>query len=186
MKGTLESEEVDVDLGCTEGNVSEKDSPLFENDLTASNDVNDTSDSDALFSNHNKVDSTDGAELNLPNDENAVSVSDESASLNEPDDGDNEVETNSINSDLIRGHIDTIILKALQDGDRYGYDIIKEIEQKKRWQISYKATYSVQLLKKTGSSRFCQIILGFKIYRRQKKIFYAYRYGKRAVFEKSA
>ena len=37
---------------------------------------------------------------------------------------------NSINSDLIRGHIDTIILKALQAGDRYGYDIIKEIEHK--------------------------------------------------------
>lgn len=37
---------------------------------------------------------------------------------------------NTIQSDLIRGHIDTIILKALDDGDRYGYDIIKEIEQK--------------------------------------------------------
>ena len=29
----------------------------------------------------------------------------------------------NINSDLIRGHIDTIILKILRDGDNYGYEI---------------------------------------------------------------
>ncbi|MEG1017389.1 MAG: PadR family transcriptional regulator, partial [Oscillospiraceae bacterium] len=33
----------------------------------------------------------------------------------------------SINSDLIRGHIDTIILKVLLDGDNYGYEIIKAV-----------------------------------------------------------
>lgn len=171
LKGTLESEEVDVDLGCTEGNVSEKDSPLFENDLTASNDVNDTSDSDALFSNHNKVDSTDGAELNLPNDENAVSVSDESASLNEPDDGDNEVETNSINSDLIRGHIDTIILKALQDGDRYGYDIIKEIEQKSGGKYLIKQPTLYSCLKRLEVQGFVKSYWGSKSIGGRKKYF---------------
>lgn len=171
LKGTLESEEVDVDLGCTEGNVSEKDSPLFENDLTASNDVNDTSDSDALFSNHNKVDSTDAAELNLPNDENAVSVSDESASLNEPDDGDNEVETNSINSDLIRGHIDTIILKALQDGDRYGYDIIKEIEQKSGGKYLIKQPTLYSCLKRLEVQGFVKSYWGSKSIGGRKKYF---------------
>lgn len=171
LKGTLESEEVDVDLGCTEGNVSEKDSPLFENDLTASNDVNGTSDSDALFSNHNKVDSTDAAELNLPNDENAVSVSDESASLNESDDGDNEVETNSINSDLIRGHIDTIILKALQDGDRYGYDIIKEIEQKSGGKYLIKQPTLYSCLKRLEVQGFVKSYWGSKSIGGRKKYF---------------
>lgn len=171
LKGTLESEEVDVDLGCTEGNVSEKDSPLFENDLTASNDVNDTSDSDALFSNHNKVDSTDAAELNLPNDENAVSVSDESASLNESADGDNEVETNSINSDLIRGHIDTIILKALQDGDRYGYDIIKEIEQKSGGKYLIKQPTLYSCLKRLEVQGFVKSYWGSKSIGGRKKYF---------------
>ncbi|MEG0832545.1 MAG: hypothetical protein RSG78_00865 [Oscillospiraceae bacterium] len=33
----------------------------------------------------------------------------------------------SINSDLIRGHIDTIILKILLNGDNYGYEIIKAV-----------------------------------------------------------
>ena len=35
-----------------------------------------------------------------------------------------------IDSDLIRGHIDTIILNILAEGDRYGYEICKEVEIK--------------------------------------------------------
>ena len=35
-----------------------------------------------------------------------------------------------ISSDLIRGHINTIILRCLYDEDKYGYDIINEIERK--------------------------------------------------------
>lgn len=33
----------------------------------------------------------------------------------------------NINSDLIRGHIDTIILKILKSGDNYGYEIMKAV-----------------------------------------------------------
>lgn len=33
----------------------------------------------------------------------------------------------SISSDLIRGHIDTMIMRVLSDGDNYGYEIIKAI-----------------------------------------------------------
>ncbi len=36
----------------------------------------------------------------------------------------------NIDSDLIRGNIDTIILKTMLDGDKYGLDIIKEVETK--------------------------------------------------------
>ncbi len=35
-----------------------------------------------------------------------------------------------ISSDLIRGHIDTIILRVLLDGDNYGYEIIKAISER--------------------------------------------------------
>lgn len=34
---------------------------------------------------------------------------------------------NKISSDLLRGHTDTIILKLLMDGDKYGYQITKLI-----------------------------------------------------------
>lgn len=35
---------------------------------------------------------------------------------------------NNISSDLLRGHTDTMILKLLLDGDRYGYEISKLIQ----------------------------------------------------------
>ena len=34
---------------------------------------------------------------------------------------------NKISADLLRGHTDTIILKLLMDGDKYGYEITKLI-----------------------------------------------------------
>ena len=35
---------------------------------------------------------------------------------------------NKISADLLRGHTDTIILKLLLDGDKYGYEITKLIQ----------------------------------------------------------
>ena len=34
-----------------------------------------------------------------------------------------------LSSDLLRGHTDTIILKLLLDGDKYGYEIIKLVAE---------------------------------------------------------
>ena len=35
-----------------------------------------------------------------------------------------------LSSDLLRGHTDTIILKLLLDGDKYGYEITKLIQER--------------------------------------------------------
>jgi PadR family transcriptional regulator PadR len=35
-----------------------------------------------------------------------------------------------ISSDLLRGHTDTIVLKLLLEGDKYGYEISKLIQSK--------------------------------------------------------
>lgn len=35
---------------------------------------------------------------------------------------------NKISSDLLRGHTDTMILKLLMSGDRYGYEITKRLQ----------------------------------------------------------
>ncbi len=43
-----------------------------------------------------------------------------------------------INSDLIRGHTDTIILGILIDGDSYGYEIYKRILEKSEGQYELK------------------------------------------------
>jgi len=36
---------------------------------------------------------------------------------------------NKLSSDLLRGHTDTIILKLLMDGDKYGYEITKLVHE---------------------------------------------------------
>ena len=53
-----------------------------------------------------------------------------------------------INSDLLRGNINTIILSALYSGDRYGYDIVSEIEQKSHGQFSIKQPTLYSCLKR--------------------------------------
>jgi PadR family transcriptional regulator PadR len=36
-------------------------------------------------------------------------------------------ETSTIGKDIIRGHIDTIVLRLLAEQDRYGYEVYKEV-----------------------------------------------------------
>lgn len=63
-------------------------------------------------------------------------------------DNNKENENNSISSDLIRGHINTIILRTLYDGDKYGYEIINEIEEKSKGQYSLKQPTLYSALKR--------------------------------------
>ena len=60
----------------------------------------------------------------------------------------------TINSDLIRGHINTIILKALYNGDRYGYEIIKDIEEKSHGQYVLKQPTLYSCLKRLENQGF--------------------------------
>ena len=75
----------------------------------------------------------DGRELN----ENSV----ESAA---PDDE----AKSAISADLIRGHINTIILRTLYERDKYGYEIIEEIEKKSHGQYSLKQPTLYSALKR--------------------------------------
>ena len=54
----------------------------------------------------------------------------------------------SVSSDLIRGHINTIILRSLYDGDKYGYEIIAEIERKSHGQYTLKQPSLYSALKR--------------------------------------
>lgn len=58
------------------------------------------------------------------------------------------MDISSINSDLIRGNVTTIILKALMTEDRYGYDILKEIEVKSGGQYKLKQPTLYSCLKR--------------------------------------
>ncbi len=50
-----------------------------------------------------------------------------------------------ISSDIIRGHLDAIILKLISEKDRYGYEISKEIfaRTKEQFQIKEATLYAV-------------------------------------------
>ena len=55
---------------------------------------------------------------------------------------------NAISADLIRGHINTIILRTLYERDKYGYEIIEEIENKSRGQYILKQPTLYSALKR--------------------------------------
>lgn len=61
----------------------------------------------------------------------------------------NETEqNNSISSDLIRGHINTIILRTLLDGEKYGLEIINDIETKSNGKYTIKQPTLYSALKR--------------------------------------
>ena len=59
-----------------------------------------------------------------------------------------------ISADLIRGHINTIILRTLYDGDKYGYDIISEIEKKSGGMYTLKQPTLYSALKRLESLQY--------------------------------
>lgn len=71
-----------------------------------------------------------------------------SADLNEQDEANNETSKSAISADLIRGHINTIILRTLYDKDKYGYEIMNDIEQKSHGQYSLKQPTLYSALKR--------------------------------------
>ena len=61
------------------------------------------------------------------------------------------VPRSGIDSDLIRGHIDTIILKTLFDGDKYGYEILDDVAKKSRGLYELKQPTLYSCLKRLES-----------------------------------
>lgn len=59
-----------------------------------------------------------------------------------------------ISSDLIRGHINTIILRTLSDGDKYGYEIIDSIESKSKGSYTIKQPTLYSALKRLESQGY--------------------------------
>ena len=60
----------------------------------------------------------------------------------------------AISADLIRGHINTIILRTLYERDKYGYEIIEEIEKKSHGQYSLKQPTLYSALKRLESQDY--------------------------------
>lgn len=76
---------------------------------------------------------------------------DEEKELSESQEEENK---SAISADLIRGHINTIILRTLYDIDKYGYEIIEEIEKKSHGQYSLKQPTLYSALKRLESQGY--------------------------------
>ncbi len=63
-------------------------------------------------------------------------------------------------SDLIRGNIDAIILCTLQDGDSYGYEILKEIAQASQGEYEMKEPSLYTSLKRLEGQGFVESYWG--------------------------
>ena len=84
----------------------------------------------------------------------------------------------SVSSDLIRGHINTIILRALYDGDKYGYEIIAEIEQKSHGQYSLKQPSLYSALKRLEKDGYVTSYWGGSVSGGRRKYFSLTEAGK--------
>ena len=78
---------------------------------------------------------------------------DQNGEENAASSGDEEVKT-GISADLIRGHINTIILRTLYERDKYGYEIIEEIESKSHGQYTLKQPTLYSALKRLESQGY--------------------------------
>ena len=65
-----------------------------------------------------------------------------------------ETKNGGISADLIRGHINTIILRTLYERDKYGYEIIEEIETKSHGQYTLKQPTLYSALKRLESQGY--------------------------------
>lgn len=77
----------------------------------------------------------------------------------------------SISADLIRGHINTIILRSLYDGDKYGYEIIAEIERKSHGQYAMKQPSLYSALKRLESQGYITSYWGGSVAGGRRKYF---------------
>lgn len=60
----------------------------------------------------------------------------------------------TIHSDLIRGHIDSILLRILKEGDHYGYELMKQVASLSggRYELKEPSLYtSLKRLEKQGA-----------------------------------
>ena len=86
-----------------------------------------------------------------------------------------------ISADLIRGHINTIILRCLYDEDKYGYDIINEIEKKSGGLYSLKQPTLYSALKRLEALKYVESYFGEFSNGGQRKYFRLTPEGRKAI-----
>ncbi len=90
---------------------------------------------------------------------------------------------NTISSDLLRGHTDTIILKLLMDGDKYGYEISKLIQASSRGEYELKEATMYSSLKRLEADGNITSYWGDETQGGRRKYYRITKKGKQVYFE---
>ena len=83
-----------------------------------------------------------------------------------------------INSDIIRGNIDTIILKLLQEKDMYGYEIVNEIKIRTNDLFSIKEATLYSVVQRLEKRELISSYLGEKSHGRKRRYYKPTPFGK--------
>ena len=89
-----------------------------------------------------------------------------------------------INSDLLRGHTDTIILNLLQSGDKYGYEITKLISSNSGGEYELKEATMYSSLKRMESEGYITSYWGDETQGGRRKYYKITNSGKAHLKEK--
>lgn len=90
---------------------------------------------------------------------------------------------NKISSDLLRGHTDTIILKLLIDGDKYGYEISKLIQTNSSAEYELKEATMYSSLKRLEGDGNITSYWGDETQGGRRKYYRITKKGKQVYFE---
>lgn len=90
---------------------------------------------------------------------------------------------NKISSDLLRGHTDTMILKLLMDGDKYGYEITKLIYSNSNSEYELKDSTMFSSLKRLENDGNVTSYWGDETQGGRRRYYRITEKGKEAYFE---
>lgn len=65
-----------------------------------------------------------------------------------------------VSSDIIRGHIDTIVLSLLRGGDRYGYEICRLVREKSRGEYELKEPSMYSTIRRLEAQKLIEAYWG--------------------------
>lgn len=83
-----------------------------------------------------------------------------------------------ISSDVIRGHIDTIILKLLKEKDMYGYEFVSVIKERSNNLFNIKEATLYSVLQRLESKDLISSYLGEKSHGRKRRYYQMTSLGK--------
>lgn len=83
-----------------------------------------------------------------------------------------------INSDIIRGHLDAIILRLIYEKDRYGYEISKEIASRTNDEFQIKEATLYAVFQRLEKKELIESYLGDVSYGSKRRYYHITNLGK--------